>query len=147
MAEPYARCQTMIDAYLRPGNIIQSCYDPSPSMHTVGTVVIIDACFQARTPTENGELPHVLSVFATACPSCVRSVTRMHISSRAVGLKILHRPVIRAHTTTTRGGASMSVSRYQLQRDTQLVIQKGDITEWEGDAVVNAGPQSHFCLC
>ena len=34
----------------------------------------------------------------------------------------------------------MSVSRYQLQRDTQLIIQKGDITEWEGDAVVNAGP-------
>ena len=33
----------------------------------------------------------------------------------------------------------MSVSRYHLQRATQLVIQKGDITEWEGDAVVNAG--------
>ena len=32
-----------------------------------------------------------------------------------------------------------SNARYHLQHDAQLVIQKGDITEWEGDAVVNAG--------
>lgn len=30
-------------------------------------------------------------------------------------------------------------ARYQLKDGTHLVIQQGDITQWEGDAIVNAG--------
>lgn len=82
--------------------------------------------------------------FATACPRCVCLVTRMHFSSPAACLKVLYRPAFRTYAATPTGAPSMSVSRYQLQRETQLVIQKGDITEWEGDAVVNAGPFTWF---
>ena len=32
--------------------------------------------------------------------------------------------------------------RYQLKEGTQLVLQMGDITEWEGDAIVNAANEA-----
>ena len=38
--------------------------------------------------------------------------------------------------------AMASPARYHLKNEAQLVIQKGDITQWEGDAVVNAGPHT-----
>ena len=59
----------------------------------------------------------------------------MRLSSPHAAFKI-SRP---GRTVASGGTAAMSVSRYHLQRASQLVIQKGDITKWEGDAVVNAG--------
>ncbi|KAL3144437.1 hypothetical protein ABBQ32_004182 [Trebouxia sp. C0010 RCD-2024] len=61
----------------------------------------------------------------------------MRVSPRVACLKLpWQKPSVR---TPSSGGATlMSVSRYRLQKVAQLVIQKGDITEWEGDAVVNA---------
>lgn len=35
------------------------------------------------------------------------------------------------------------VVRYQLGEEAQLVIQQGDITQWNGDAIVNAGTLSY----
>jgi len=32
-----------------------------------------------------------------------------------------------------------SLRHYPLAKDTQLVLQQGDITRWQGDAIVNAG--------
>ena len=101
-------------------------------------------CLHNAVP--GGDTNTKLSVFSRLVSACFCMSQLRVLSSRSAGLKILHRP-IRANRTTSGGAASMSVSRYQLQKDTQLVIQKGDITEWEGDAVVNAGPQSHFCPC
>jgi len=34
---------------------------------------------------------------------------------------------------------AMSSLRHSLAKDTQLVLQQGDITRWQGDAIVNAG--------
>lgn len=45
-----------------------------------------------------------------------------------------------ARTVLRSAYAKMSsVAKYHLRKEAQLVIQKGDITKWEGDAVVNAG--------
>lgn len=57
----------------------------------------------------------------------------MRVSPRVACLKLPWQ------TPSVRTAALMSGSRYRLQKAAQLVIQKGDITEWEGDAVVNAG--------
>ena len=36
---------------------------------------------------------------------------------------------------------------YPLGKESKLVIQKGDLTEWSGDAIVNAGSTVHvICL-
>ena len=49
-----------------------------------------------------------------------------------------------ATRTTVRAAyaAMTSTARYHLKNEAQLVIQKGDITQWDGDAVVNAGPHT-----
>lgn len=44
-----------------------------------------------------------------------------------------------ARTTVQAAYVAMaSTTRYHLKNEAQLVVQKGDITQWEGDAVVNA---------
>lgn len=62
----------------------------------------------------------------------------MLLSPRSVlvGLLTRHRSV---RTALRPAYAEMSsLARYHLRKEAQLVIQKGDITQWEGDAVVNA---------
>lgn len=57
------------------------------------------------------------------------STARFKLFARSRVTNITTRPV---HT------AMSSAARYHLRNDAHLVIQKGDITQWEGDAVVNA---------
>ena len=70
----------------------------------------------------------------------------MLLSPRSVlvGLLTRHRS---ARTALRSAYAQMSsVARYHLKKEAQLVIQKGDITQWEGDAVVNAGQYTAVLL-
>ena len=72
----------------------------------------------------------------------------MHISSQRACLKTLPRRSFLKTAVRASIGQMSSVARYHLQQGAQLVIQEGDITEWQGDAVVNAGalPSSAWLL-
>jgi hypothetical protein len=53
-----------------------------------------------------------------------------------------------ARTIVRAAYATMSTTaRFHLKNEAQLVIQKGDITQWEGDAVVNAGAHTPRPFC
>jgi hypothetical protein len=41
---------------------------------------------------------------------------------------------------------TMSRYTYQLSQTTKLVMYKGDITKWHGDAIVNAGARIRTCV-
>ena len=44
--------------------------------------------------------------------------------------------------------SSAGAQRFTLPKNTQLVMQQGDITKWSGDAIVNAGiPASLLLSC
>jgi len=48
------------------------------------------------------------------------------------------RPLVQAPRPALARAMS-SLRHYPLAKDTQLVLQQGDITRWQGDAIVNAG--------
>ena len=69
----------------------------------------------------------------------VRCVSQMRISSRGFSLKIFSQRFSPKIAAPAISSYMSSTSKYHLQKGTLLVIQKGDITKWDGDAVVNAG--------
>ena len=63
----------------------------------------------------------------------------MRVGPSTARFKLFARSRVTNITTRPVYTAMSSTARYHLRNDAHLVIQKGDITQWEGDAVVNAG--------
>ena len=67
-----------------------------------------------------------------------RVSTRLSTPSQiqaAIAVRLNWRPC----DQTRRYFSMPDAARYQLKDGAHLVIQQGDITQWEGDAIVNAG--------
>jgi len=73
-------------------------------------------------------------------PSTVKwACMQVHTAFRPI---LFARKAVRMCALHTKGGER----RWPLTEKAQLVLQQGDITQWRGDAIVNAGPNAQVLL-
>ena len=107
---------------------------------------LVSSVSNLNCPLEPGQnIEYDMAVTRTIC-SASRSITgtlstRLSILAQTQPAKAVRLSWGPCHQSSQsrRYFAMSGAARYQLKDKAQLVIQQGDITQWEGDAIVNAG--------